>query len=425
MTISPLVVQSRPRKVQPAREVDARLDVTMLDPGNFLPYYNASLCEALSSLGLNIELITSVFLFEDLEKPKCYREERVFFRLIRGDRRQWFRDHARIRRALKMISYPVGLWRVWRMLSRRTPSVLHIQMVPIPVLDAFLLRRLRRKGWRIVYTAHDVVSELRKPMRRRRTRKIYRYTDAVIVHTAGLAQKLKEDSSDVVRRICTIPEGVSAFPMYASLTKAEARLGLGINPKSPVVLFFGMIKPYKGLEYLLSAWRKVHGAFPEARLLVVGVLMEFRPPISRLIDSLGIRDSVVVRLGYVPRSEVHPFFVAADAVALPYTEISTSGIVPVSYRFARPVIATSAGAMADIVIDGETGFVVPPDSADALADVICRGFLDLDALAAMGAHARTWFENEHNWTDIAQQTAMLYRSLLSGANPQPAAAYSA
>jgi glycosyltransferase involved in cell wall biosynthesis len=113
-----------------------------------------------------------------------------------------------------------------------------------------------------------------RPFRRALFRRIYREADAVIVHSAALAQKLRDDSGDVLREVRLIPEGVSTFPLSSDLDQYSARRYLGLVSAGPLLLFFGMIKRYKGLEYLLRAWIRVTQEFPEARLLIAGEALQ-------------------------------------------------------------------------------------------------------------------------------------------------------
>jgi glycosyltransferase involved in cell wall biosynthesis len=387
------------------------VQVKMFDPGNFTPHYVENLCRALAALDLQVDLVTSSPLFEQTSNIGSVAVENYFFKIAEGSGKGFFRRHPTLRRALKLLSYPAGLWRTWRALKVQSPGILHVQWALVPWLDAVLIRKLRSKGWRVVYTAHDVVSELDQPVRRWMFRRIYREVDAVIVHTPGLAGKLCNDSGDVLREVRDIPEGVSTFPLSPGVDRSNARRILGLNPTGPLLLFFGMIKRYKGLEHLLRAWPRVTQEFPHARLLIAGEAMLPMRPFHRLIGALKIEDSVVLRVGYVPQSEAQYFFCAADAVVLPYLQISTSGIVPMAYRYGRPVIATSAGGLPEIVRDGETGYLAPPSSEAPLAEAICRGFRNPESLAEMGARGRQWFETERGWDEVARQTAALYCSL--------------
>jgi D-inositol-3-phosphate glycosyltransferase len=388
------------------------VQVIMFDPGNFTPHYVENLCSALALLNVDVELICSPPLFEQVGNSHSFLTQELFFRSVGGTRRKFYQRHARLRQGLRALNYPLGLWRTWQVLKARSPGVVHVQWALLPGLDAVLLRKLRSRGWRVVYTAHDLISDLAHPGRRRQWRQICRQTDAIVVHTSHLADVLRNHGREVFPKVHTIPEGTSTFPLSADVDRARARQTLGLDSSGPLLLFFGMIKPYKGLQYLLRAWPRVLLEFPQAKLLIAGEPIVPFSPFDHLIDSLNIRHSVVLKLGYVPRSEAQYFFCAADAVVLPYVQISTSGLVPLAYRYARPVIATSIGGLPEIVREGQTGFLVPPCSEQALAEAICRGLRDPSMLAAMGARGREWFETEHSWSAVARQTFELYRSLL-------------
>ncbi len=389
------------------------MHVTMFDPGNFTPHYVENLSNALMDLGVRVDIITSAPLFEDAGSNRSVHVENHFFKLAGRTGQHFLRRHGALRRFLKAVSYPLGLWRTWRAMQGETPGILHVQWALFPWLDAILFRKLRSKGWLIVYTAHDVVTELDGPLTRWMFRQVYRTSDAVMVHTPGLAGTLRDDCGDVLARVCAIPEGISTFPLSPEVDRGRARGVLGLRSLGPVLLFFGMIKRYKGLEHLLRAWPLVLKEFPDAQLLIAGEGMVSLRPFKRLLESLKITNSVELRPGYVSRLEAQYFFCAADAVVLPHVKISTSGVVPLAYRYARPVIATTAGAMPEIVRDGETGFLAPPGDEHSLAEAICRGFRNPEVLANMGVWARDWFERDRNWREVARQTIALYSSLNS------------
>ncbi|HEX5230431.1 MAG TPA: glycosyltransferase family 4 protein [Bryobacteraceae bacterium] len=387
------------------------MNVTMFDPGNFTPHYVENLCNELAKLDLKVNVITSQGLFEQSWRGVPYGVHHYFFKTTEGGAKQFFRRHALLRRAIKVLSYPAGLRRTWKALQDQAPGVFHVQWALLPPLDAVLLRKLRSRSWRVIYTAHDVDFELGGLLRRWWYRHIYRDAHAVIVHTETLQRKLSQTAGDILREVRTVPEGISMLPLSPDANPSSARRFLGLDPTAPLFLFFGFIKPYKGLEYLIRAWPRVVAQYPDARLLIAGEALSSIDPFERLVRSLGVAGSVELRPGYVPRSEVQHYFCAADAVVLPYTHTSTSGVIPVAYRYGRPVIATSVGALSEFVKEGETGYLVPPRSEAALADAMCRAIRERERLAEMGDRAREWFETERSWERAARSTAELYRAL--------------
>jgi len=169
-------------------------------------------------------------------------------------------------------------------------------------------------------------------------------------------------------------------PLYdgfgSAVPVAEARRHLGISAPN-VLLFFGYIRRYKGLSVLLDALAHL-GDRLDVHLLVVGEFYEDESQYRSQIARLGIPGKVTVHSAYVPNEEVKYFFSAADAVVLPYTSATQSGIAQIAFNFDTPVIATNVGGLAEIIRDGETGLLVPPANSAALASRITEFFTAVD-----------------------------------------------
>lgn len=165
--------------------------------------------------------------------------------------------------------------------------------------------------------------------------------------------------------------------------KAKRRLGL----KSKTILFFGFVRAYKGLEYLLQAMPEVLKQV-DVHTLVVGEFWVSESRYRELIQELNLERQVTIVNRYVPNEEIGLYFSAADVVVLPYIEATQSGVVQIAYGFAKPVITTNVGGLAEVVRDGETGLIVPPRNSDALAKAITRYFAqDLGPLFAANIRA--------------------------------------
>ncbi len=147
---------------------------------------------------------------------------------------------------------------------------------------------------------------------------------------------------------------------------SDLKSQLGINKDDQVILFFGYVRKYKGLDILLKAFPKILEKFPNTFLLVVGEFYDNPDSYFKLIEELNITKRVKVINQFVPNEEVAKYYLTSDVVVLPYRSATQSGILNVAYGFNKPVIVTNVGGLAEFVIEGKTGFVVKPDSEDEI-----------------------------------------------------------
>src|SRR5690606_26793337 len=171
------------------------------------------------------------------------------------------------------------------------------------------------------------------------------------------------------------PSELVPHPVYdlfgRRIDKGEARRQLGLPEGEPILLFFGFVREYKGLDLLLEALPRIRERIP-ARLLVLGEFYSGKERTLAQIESLGLGDAVTLEDGYVPNEKVGLYFSAADVVVLPYRSATQSGIVPIAYQLERPVICTDVGGLAEVVEHGRTGLICPPQDVEALAQSVLR-----------------------------------------------------
>ena len=214
-----------------------------------------------------------------------------------------------------------------------------------------------------------------------------------------------------------IPHGSSIESIPRHVTKAAARRELGLEADGRVILFLGMIKKYKGLEYLAEAFESVRSRLPDARLLIVGRVdtddPESADAYARLLGELEGRAGVHTVPGYVPFDRLATYLLASDVVALPYVKSYTSGVLLWAYAAGRPVVVTSTGGLAESVVAGQSGFVVPPRDTPALAEALVGVIQSPERSDAMGDYARNLAETRYSWPTVAERTLKLYRELLN------------
>jgi len=227
------------------------------------------------------------------------------------------------------------------------------------------LARRRSRGT-VVFICHNVIPHEPFPATSALTRFALAPGDAWLVHSEADRRDLK--SLSLHRPILTIPQPPGrGFGEPVSKEIARSRLGLSGN----ILLFFGLIRRYKGLHHLLEALPLVLKTL-NCTLLVAGEFYEGKDRCLSLIDALGLTSNVRVIDRFVPDDEVSLYFSAADLVVLPYESATQSAIIPIAHAFERPVVTTRVGGLPEAVRDGETGLLVEPKNPTALAEAILR-----------------------------------------------------
>lgn len=172
----------------------------------------------------------------------------------------------------------------------------------------------------------------------------------------------------------------STLPIYdcyefnSSLTKIEARRKLGLDEKKKILLFFGYVRPYKGLMNLIDAMPLLLEEDDNYFLLIVGEFYESKEKYFERIKEKGITKNILIIDEFVPNEEVSIYYLAADLVVLPYNSATQSGILNIAYGFRKPVVVTKVGGLPELVEEGKTGFLVEPQNSVALAEGIKKYF---------------------------------------------------
>jgi glycosyltransferase involved in cell wall biosynthesis len=261
----------------------------------------------------------------------------------------------------------------------------------------------------------DVVHDVRPFDRNRRTTAvvqedvrslggIYRLFDVVFVHGQNNRAEFLDLYDVDAERVVDIPLGnLDVSRLVEGTETAESlRDRLGLSTTQPVLLFFGTVSKYKGLEDLIDVFPAVQRA--TGAVLIVAGFPGKDVDIDAVVErasSLGIADHVSWILEYVPNELIRPLMELADAVALPYRSISDSGVLKVAMSYARPVVATRVGGLPDVVVDGVTGLLVHPGDADALAQACLVLLSDPQRRLAMGAAAEALATQRYGFDGVA------------------------
>jgi glycosyltransferase involved in cell wall biosynthesis len=382
----------------------------MVDPGNQSPAYVYPLCTALAAEGCVVELVTAPFVYGDLPRPR-FPLRYAFGRVARLP---WLKGAQRLRQVLRGVEYPLD-WAVALIrIALVHPTVVHVQWAMVPPVDAIAFRIIRWLGPRLVLTVHDTQPRYG---RLRRTllalRPLYALADQLIVHTLASQAVLCKTERVPSARVHVVPHGSMVEWSAAPPAREHARQILDLPVAAPLVLFFGVIKPYKRLDRLLLAVPEVLARLPDTRLVIAGRPEGSFVPYERLVQRLNLGERVIARPGYVAEADVPRYFAAADVVVLPYQEADASGVLLHAYTFGRPVVVANAGGLAELVDDGVTGLVVAADDPRALADAILALLTDPERAARLGRQARERAGHAHDWRASARATLRVYASATS------------
>lgn len=273
---------------------------------------------------------------------------------------------------------PLTWVRASRDISRRRPDLLIFKYwLPFfaPCFGFIAAGVRKRTGAKVLFICDNIIPHERRPGDVALTRYAFRRADCFIVQSDAVERDLRRNFPGA--RYRKVPHPV--YENFGSpIPREEARRKLGIAA-ARVILYFGYVRAYKGLHVLIDAVKRLvgpGGSTKDLLLLAAGEFYEDRAPYDRQIRDLDLGSSVRLVADYIPNDQVGLYFSAADLVVLPYLSATQSGIAQIAYNFDRPVIATAVGGLAEVIIDGRTGYIVPPGDPAALAAAIGRFYAE-------------------------------------------------
>lgn len=225
-----------------------------------------------------------------------------------------------------------------------------------------------------MFVCHNVFPHERFPLDRVLTKLVLNQADYFLLHSESDVGDLRTIRPDAQYRLNPHPS-YNVFKIR-DITKRQAREELLLSAEEKVLLFFGFVREYKGLKYLIAAMPEVRRQLGRVRLIVAGSFGSDRVSYLHMIDEYEVNDCIEVVDGYIADNEVEKYFAACDIVVLPYESATQSGIVQIAYGFEKPVIVTNVGGLPDVVADGQTGYIVERGNSKQLADAIIRYYKD-------------------------------------------------
>jgi len=388
------------------------IEVALLTGGGDRPYAYG-LVKALMSNATCLDVIGN----DELDCAEFRNAPSVRFLNLRGDQRP---DVSFTSKALRVLRYYA---RLIAYTATAKPKLFHILWNnKFEYFDRTLLMLWYRVlGKRIALTLHNVNGRKRDctdSMVNRLTLKAqYRLADHFFVHTEKMKQELIDEFAVGSEKVTVIPFGINNAVPDTQITGKEARQRLGLTGKEKIILFFGNIAPYKGLEYLVEAFHRITGERDDYRLVIAGrpknceaYWKQLRSEIANDVQ----KGRVLLRDEFVPDEDTELYMKAADVLVLPYRYIYQSGVLFLGYSFGLPVLAADVGSLRDEIVEGKTGFVFRPEDPQDLACAIERYFssalyIDLDDRRR---EIKEYANERHSWDVVGQTTTNDYSSLL-------------
>jgi glycosyltransferase involved in cell wall biosynthesis len=408
----------------PAKEVEASapamsnlplgIEIGLLTGGRDRPYA-FGLTMALVSRGVYLDIIGS----DEIDSPELHVTPNLRFLNFRGSQR----NNANVMKKLsKLLVYYAKLIRY---AARSKPKILHILWNnKFEYFDrTILMLYFKFLGKKIALTAHNVNAGKRDSddsLLNRITLKIqYRLCDHIFVHTQKMKSELCQDFGVAERAVTVISYPIdNAFP-DTELTAAEAKLRLGLKENERTILFFGKIRPYKGIEFLLDAFRLLlvdeHANY---RLVIAGEptkeSKEYLQKIQQSVSRDFNQGQVILRSQFIPDDEMEMYLKGADVLVLPYKEIFQSGVLFLSYSFGLPVVATDVGSFREEIVEGCTGFLCKPSDSFELAKAIETYFVSdlFKNLTGRRREIKKYANANHSSHAAAELTSDTYARML-------------
>ncbi len=396
--------------------------VFMMDLLSIVPYYDGHLCAALAwEDGVSVTLGAMTYQHD----PDYFRREGVQNRAGLLAAVSNVPLPPPVRRVLKAAGAVLQMVILAAKFTLSPPDILHVQFLALALysvpVEIWFMRFVRALGIKIVYTVHNVLPPDTGEGLRSIFRKIYSYPDLLICHDRCARDRLVDEFGVPAGKIRVISHG-PLFQQALGLSPSEARARIGITQETCLVLWQGILKPYKGVTFLLKAWAEITANMPAARLAIVGngtpqLMQEVRDDIA----SLGIEFSVQLDFRFIPIQDLIEWYTAADVLVYPYIEITTSGALMTGIHFGKAIVATALPAFQQILRHGENALLTDYGDVSGLAENLRLLITDEEIRRKLARKARELKGSIESWSAIAAETRQCYESVAEiSSRPGPA-----
>jgi len=388
-----------------------KLIVSLLTGGQDI-HYALGLLSGLVLKEINVDFIGN----DAMQDAEVTKSRNVIYYNLRGDQKPNAPMKEKVIRVLKYY------FKLIRYAARTDSKYFHILWLnKFTYFDRTLMNVYYKiLGKKLLFTAHDI--NFRKLvgkdtlMNRLTLRFMYKIVDHMIVHTEKMKKELIEDFKIKEDKISVVPFGINEVIPNTNLTGAQARRKLNLENGEKVMLFFGNIAPYKGLDHLIKAMSYLKGK--SIKLIVAGRIkhdcQDYWENVQTSVRDHDLGSYIINRIEYIPENEAEIYFKSADLLILPYKHIFQSGVIFTAYHFGLPVVATDVGSLSDDIIEGETGFVCKPDDPEDLAKKI-NIYFESDLFRSLEKKREEiiqYAKEKYSWEKAGDKTFAVYKRLI-------------
>ena len=314
----------------------------------------------------------------------------------------------------KLFKYYNYLLNVYKLIRKEKYDVIHFQFFRRRRIESLYFLMLKLIRIKLAHTVHDVTPLNENKLDHFFSLMVYKTADVLFVHSNSNKKALQQLKLSE-EKIKVVPHGdFDTFIPDQIITKPEARKFFGLTQEQNIILFFGAIKEYKGLDILLNSLSFASDKINNLTLLIAGMPdpIELKFEYTDIISDLPKEINVIFHDKFIPNVDVEKYFIASDVVLLPYRRISHSGVLHLAYSFGRPVIATNVGDFEETIDEGKSGFVLASNSPENLAEKIIQAFSNRPKLEEMGRYARHLSETKYTWEKSAELMKPIYEKMI-------------
>ena len=313
---------------------------------------------------------------------------------------------------INLIKYYFRL--TWFLLIHRRKIIVHFQFFKNKY-ECFYYMFLKLLKFKLVHTAHNVLPHDSAKINKVFYNLIYKSSDILIAHSSYIQTQLIELFKVPQEKIHIIPHGNFDFYLPRQpMSKTDARQKLNLRETDKILLFFGYIREYKGLDLLLNTFSEIDTNRYHLKLIIAGqpespvLHVKFKNIIERINS-----DSILFIPEFIENDRIPDYFSACDLVVLPYKDIDHSGIIHLAYSFGKPVIATDVGDFKETIIHGKTGFIVKKDNIKEFKEILLYAITTDKKLEKMGKEAKLLSDTTYSWKKIGCALKSSYNQLFS------------